>query len=178
MKKLVWIALALALLLSLTACGTKQAASQTAQGTGMANPWTDVASAAEAADGAGVGYFEVPEKGTQIGVGPVDIEAFRCMKGIAQANGYAGAAELMIRKGLKQDGEDVSGDYTNYAHQWTQEIDVWTVKCFGNEDGKAMKVIWCSDNFSYCIYVRGQGDVRDSFGLGADDVAALVNAIQ
>ncbi|MDO4974373.1 MAG: hypothetical protein Q4E38_09205 [Eubacteriales bacterium] len=40
-----------------------------------------------------------------------------------------------------------------------------------------MKAIWSSDNFSYCILVRGQGDLRDTYGLGSDDIASLVDAI-
>ena len=46
------------------------------------------------------------------------------------------------------------------------------------EDGKTMKAIWQSDNFSYSIMVRGQGDLHDTFGLGPDDTAALVKAVQ
>ena len=41
-----------------------------------------------------------------------------------------------------------------------------------------MKAIWSSDNFSYCILVRGQGDIRDIYGLGSRDIEALVGAIE
>ena len=41
-----------------------------------------------------------------------------------------------------------------------------------------MKAIWSSDNFSYCILIRGQGDIRDVYGLSADDIAALISAIE
>ena len=41
-----------------------------------------------------------------------------------------------------------------------------------------MKTIWSSDNFSYCILIRGQGDSRDVYGLGADDITMLVGAIE
>ena len=41
-----------------------------------------------------------------------------------------------------------------------------------------MKAVWLSDNFSYSITVRGQGDLYDTYGLGAEDVVALVTAIQ
>ena len=41
-----------------------------------------------------------------------------------------------------------------------------------------MKAIWSSDNFSYCILVRGQGDLRDVYGLGSEDIAALVSTIE
>ena len=145
---------------------------------GMPNPWADAATAEEAAEGAGVGYFLVPEGGTEIVGGRIDFGAFRYMNGLAEADGWVGAAELTVRKGLKQDSADVSGDYTDYAYTWTVEADGWEVTCFGNEEGRMMKAIWLSDNFSYSITVRGQGDYYLSYGLGAEDVVALVTAIQ
>ena len=173
------------MLLAPAACGNAGAEKQPEEpaGTseplvGMANPWSEAKNAEEAADGAGVGYFELPEDGFETSGGPVNWSSFRYMKGIAQADGGIGAAELMVRKGLKQDGEDVSGDYTEYKYDWTQEIGDFTLKCFGNEKGKTMRAIWTSDNFSYCIYVRGQGDIYDTYGLDAEAVAALVSAIQ
>ena len=145
---------------------------------GMANPWTDVNTAEEAAEGAGVGYFTVPEENTETAVGPVNWYGFRYMEHIAEADGAIGVAELTVRKGLKQDTEDVSGDYTEYALTWTVEADGWQVTCFGNEEGKTMKAIWLSDNFSYSIMVRGQGDVHDTYGLDGEIIEALVSAIQ
>jgi len=151
---------------------------------GMANPWQDAKDAAAAADGAGVGTFTLPEAGMQIDGGPVDLTEFRYMDLLAEADGYVGAAELTVRKGVKNpdhdpayDTADVSGDYTEYAHKWEIEAMDWQVKCFGNEEGKTMKAIWQSDNFSYSILVRGQGDIHDTYGLGNDDIAALVGAI-
>ena len=75
------------------------------------------------------------------------------------------------------DTADVSGDYTEYAHEWEIEGADWQVKCFGNEEGQTMKAIWQSDNFSYCLLVRGQGDIHDTYGLGNDDIVTFVGAI-
>ena len=146
--------------------------------TGMANPWTDVETADEAADGAGVGYFLVPEENMDTTGGIVNWYGFQYMEGIAEADGAIGAAELTVRKGLKQDTTDVSGDYTEYAYEWTQQTEDWEVECFGNEEGRAMKAIWLSDNFSYSIMVRGQGDLYDVYGLDEEAVRALVASIQ
>ena len=41
-----------------------------------------------------------------------------------------------------------------------------------------MKAVWLSDNFSYSIMVRGQGDYYTIYGLCEEDVIALVTAIQ
>ncbi len=185
MKRIIALALAALLLLpALAACGgapakEKEPGQPVGEGpVSLANPWSDVEDAAAAAEGAGVGYFELPEDGTETGGGPLNWFGFRCMKGVAEANGAIGAAELTVRKGLKQDGEDVSGDYTAFKFEWTQELDGASVKCFGNEDGRTMKAIWTSDNFSYCLLVRGQGDLRDTYGLDAETVVALAGAIQ
>ena len=157
---------------------SEPSAEESNTGNGLANPWTDVETAEEAAEGAGVGYFQVMENGTETSGGQVSFSAFRFMEGLAEAVGGIGSAELTVRKGLKQDSTDVSGDYTEYACSWTQDVDVWQVTCYGNEDGKAMKAIWTSDNFSYSIMVRGQGDFYETYGVDADAVEALVLAIQ
>ncbi|MCR4906757.1 MAG: hypothetical protein K6A33_11830 [Clostridiales bacterium] len=177
MKKILVLMLAAILMLALTACGAKETKDEDG-GEGSANPWTEVADAEEAANGAGVGYFTLPENGTEVTGGRIDFLGFRYMKNLAEADGAVGAAELTVRKGLKQDSEDVSGDYTAYKYAWTQDVGGWTVYCMGNEDGRTMKAIWVSDNFSYSIMVRGQGDYYDTYGLGAEDVTALVEGIQ
>lgn len=181
MKKILAVTVAALLLLALAACGAEKTEQKPAEpdvNVGMANPWSEVKDAAAAAEGAGVGYFEVPEEGAETSGGEVHWSAFRCMKGIAQADGCIGSAELTVRKGLKQDGEDVSGDYTEYKYKWTQELDSVTLNCFGNEKGRTMKAIWVTDNFSYCILVRGQGDIYDTYGIDADATAALASQIQ
>ena len=38
--------------------------------------------------------------------------------------------------------------------------------------------IWTSDNFSYSIGVRGQGDESESFGLSEETMKLLVEDIQ
>ena len=185
MKKLIALTAAALMAVSLAACTKKteeapaeEPAETTEQNAGIANPWSDVDSAEAAAEGAEVGYFEVPEEGTEISGAPVSWTSFRCMEHLAEARGYIGTADLTVRKGLKQESDDVSGDYNEYKYSWTQEAGDWTVNCWGNEEGKMMKAVWLSDNFSYCILVRGQGDLVDTYGLDADAVETLVGAIQ
>jgi hypothetical protein len=148
------------------------------EGAGMANPWTVVDTAAAAAEGAGVGSFQLPEDMTETSGGPVGWTEFQYMEGIAEAYGGIGAAELTARKGLAQDGEDVSGDYTEYAYQWTQDVNGIQVSCSGNEEGKTMKGVWTANDYSYSIMVRGQGDIYDTYGIDADAVQLLVETIQ
>ena len=182
MKKIIVIALAVFLLLSLATCKSREAeqpaSEEPANSAGMVNPWSDVDTAEAAADGAGVGYFQLPAENYETSGGPVNWVHFSYMKGLAQANGYVGTAELLVRKGLKQDSEDVSGDYTEYTCKWTLELDGTQINCFGNEEGKTMKAIWLSDNFSYCFLVRGQGDIHDTYGIDKEATLALVSEIQ
>ncbi len=152
---------------------------------GLANPWTDVDTAEAAADGAGVGYFNVPADGTEVNNGPINWYTYRYTTLLAEADGAVGAAELTVRKGVKNPADpvayntnDVSGDYNDYKYEWEQEVGDWQVKCCGNEEGKTMKATWQSDNFSYAIMVRGQGDVRDTFGLGDEDIATIVGSVE
>ena len=149
-----------------------------AESTGIANPWKDVETPEEAAEASGVGYFQVPEDGTETEIGPLNWYGFRYMDRLAEADGAIGAAELTVRKGINEDGEDVSGDYTEYKYDWTVEAGDWEVSCFGNEEGKTMKAIWVSDNFSYSIMICGQGDLYDTFGVDEAILAQLVEGIQ
>jgi len=176
MKKYIMMVIAAVMVLSLTACGSGNG--ETEVDVNLENPWTEVGSASEAAEGAGVGYFIVPEDSDDYQGGHISFSSFRYMEEIAEAEGGIGAAELVVRKGLNQNTEDVSGDYTEYSKNWTVQTDDWTVSCFGNEEGKTMKAIWCSDNFSYSIMVRGQGDLYDTYGLTDEDIQALVSVIQ
>lgn len=145
---------------------------------GMANPWTEADDAQSAAEGAEVGYFTLPEN-KEYGDTNVFISEYRYMEHLAEATGSIGSAELTIRKGLKQDSEDVSGDYNEYNYDWTFEsADGVVIKCFGNGEGTAQKVIWGSDNFSYSLTVMGQGDDSETFGLSEDTLKLLVEEIQ
>ena len=159
-------------------------AAESSASAGLANPWMEAKTADEAGEAAGVGGFQVPEDGTTVNNGPINWYGFQYMDMLAEADGAVGAAELTIRKGVKNPAEpvsydtsDVSGDYNDYKFKWDIDVDFWKVECFGNEEGKTMKAIWTSDNFSYSIEVRGQGDFFDTFGLGDEDIATIVQAV-
>lgn len=207
MKKILAIAAALAMTFALTACSggassqssasasasssaassaSASSASASASGatTGLASPWHDAATAADAAEGAGVGTFQVPAEGTSLECGQVFWHGFQYMEGLAEGDGDFGAAQFVIRKGLKSAERevgngivDISGDYTVYRLTWDADVDGKQVKCYGDADGSAMKVTWTDGDYSYSIMVRGQGDDEEAFGLSANDVTTLVSAI-
>ena len=145
---------------------------------GLANPWTEVDDAQAAADGAGVGYFMVPENKEYNG-DVFHITEYDYMEHLAQASGLVGSAELVIRKGLNQDTDDVSGDYNDYKYNWSFEsADGFTINCFGNVEGKTIKAIWISNNFAYSVNVFGNGDDSETYGLSDETMKIIVELIQ
>lgn len=147
-------------------------------GIGMANPWSDAGTLSEAAEGAGLDGFSIPE-GAEISLGEVNVTEARCMEGLAEAVVEFPAVEMTIRKGnasVAADG-DISGDYNEYANTWTQNIKGLEVTCFGNREGDATKTIWQVDDTCYSITAYGLGGDTD-YGLSPDDLNSLINGIQ
>ena len=145
---------------------------------GMANPWSDAGTLAEAAEGAGLDGFSIPE-GAEISLGEVNLTEARYMEGLAEAVVEFPAVEMTIRKGnasVATDG-DISGDYNEYANTWTQNIKGLEVTCFGNREGDATKTIWQVDDTCYSITAYGLGGDTD-YGLSPDDLNSLINGIQ
>ena len=144
----------------------------------MPNPWSDAETAEAAAEGAGLSIFSVPE-GVSISLGKVPPATYRYMDGIAQATFEFPAVEMTIRKGKAEaaEGGDISGDYTNYANTWTQNIKGLNITCFGNREGEATKTIWQVGDNCWSIKVMGMGGDTD-YGLGANDLQSLIMAMQ
>ena len=144
--------------------------------TGLANPWSDVASAEEAAKGAGIDSFVIAED-PGLDLGENFERTYRCMDGIAEARLEYPASALTVRKGTYAEEGDISGDYTEYANTWTQDVNGIEVTCFGNREGDATKSIWTVDNMHFSIVAEGLGGDED-FGLNAERLAAMVSSIQ
>ena len=144
--------------------------------TGMANPWTEAASMEEAAEGAGLEFFDlVPD--LDLGIGPEFARTIRYMDGIAEVQLEYPAAMVIVRKGTAAEDGDISGDYNEYAHTWTQNIKGLEVTCFGNREGDASKIIWTQGDISYSITAVGLGG-DDDFGISADAVNSVINGLQ
>jgi len=176
-KKVLSIIIALMFVLIFAGCSKSEPA-ESEENVGMPNPWSDVASAEEAAKGAGIDSFSAAE-GVEISLGTVKPEVYRCMDGMAEAKIPIAAVDMTIRKARPETGEngDVSGDYGEYKHEWTKEIDGMEVKCFGNREGEATRSIWTSGDYCYSIVAYGAGGDED-FGLSEADLEALVKAVK
>lgn len=147
----------------------------TRESVGLANPWSDARTADEAARNAGVGNLQLPADGTQLDGSSLSWSTYRHMEHVAEAIGTIGTTEIDVRKGLANDGADVSGDYNTYAKEWELESGGKTARCFGDEDGKASKVVWTSDGFCYSITTRDQSDPTAHSTLSRDAVATIVS---
>lgn len=146
--------------------------------------WTEAKTAEEAAKGAGLDEFIVPEPGTKISLGELNKWSFCYAEDRAEADGGAAAAEIVIRKSIgngdnTQELSEVTGGWADlkgmtYANEWNVSMDGTDVRCYGNEKGKVSKAIWAEDKYSYSILVLGQGDNWQDFGIDEDDIAVLV----
>lgn len=149
------------------------------ESTGIANPWSGAATLAEAAVGAGLDGFSVPE-GSEISLGTVNIGECRYMDGLAEAVVEFPEAQMILRKGkaeIANEEGDVSGDYNEYANTWIQNIREIEVACYGNRGGDAAKTIWQADGVCYSINVLGRDGEKDC-GLSADDLNLLISGIR
>lgn len=143
----------------------------------IANPWSDAANAEQAAKGAGLDAFALPE-GDIADLGkPFEI-TYRYMDGMAEARLEFPASAVTARTSVSEgvEGADISGDYNTYAHEWTEEIDGITVTCAGNREGESTKTYWSSDGFYHSLVAEGLGGDAD-FGLTAERLAVFVEAM-
>ena len=138
---------------------------------GTPNPWSDVASAADAAQAAGLKSFSVPDAGVKLSVGELGDWTFQCMDGMAQAKNAAGDVGITIRKAVYAGDGDISGDYNTYEAEWPLTLKGLTVNCAGHSEDAANKVLWVRGDDAYCI-------LADGAGLNPDDINSLINAIQ
>lgn len=144
---------------------------------GMANPWSEAKSAEEAAKGAGIDAFALPE-GAIADLGePFEI-TYRYMDGMAEATYEFPASQVTVRTAAIAEGDlyDISGDYGTYANEWTETIDNTPIACAGNRKGESTKTYWGEDHVAHSIVALGLGGDTD-FGLTAERLAVFVEAM-
>ena len=179
-KKIIAMIMAIAMVSSIAACSNDTAETTAAAGETAAaaeteqipNPWTEVASADLAGEGAGIDSFILAPAGTETANGPLDFGQFRCTDGIAEAIGNIGAGIIKVRKGI---GDDISGDYNTYEYTWDVTAGDITAHCSSNlSETQAQLVEWTSGDYSFVAYFNSQGDQDDQFGVDSDIIIPLV----
>ena len=178
MKKLFVCVLSLALVLSMAACGSKQAAeaSTTADTVGqegnitggenvqIPNPWQECSSLEEAGKLAGFSFTapEEVEGFTERYVSAIENETAQ----VIFSNGEDDNAALYFRKGVGT--EDISGDYNVYETVEEQNIGSKTVTCMGN-DSLVYTATWNDGTYSYAVMYNA--------GMSADQLEAWVQSL-
>ena len=154
-----------------TADSTVSAAATAAASTVTVNDWTTAVDLDAAVSISGVS-FSAPS-GAVLPAGTSATPTFRAKTGTLEAN-YSDANSLIIRKSTLTSGNDLSGDYTNYAATWPIQVGALTVNCRG--DGTTINAATCDLPSGYLSISYNMG--KEGSGLNADQVTALVDAIQ
>ena len=156
------------------ASSSEASASSSAGSVGIANPWSDADSAEAAAQGAGVGSFELADN-----LGMADKTLFdptyRYMDDVAEATLQGGAFDVTVRKSMHQSGQMLSGDYNNYPEFWTTTIDGIEVSCHGYEAGVATAFEWSTDA-NYSVIFQGLGG--ENMGVDETEIAAIIQNVK
>ncbi|MGI6220822.1 MAG: hypothetical protein ACOYIP_02940 [Coriobacteriales bacterium] len=171
MRKLLIIGLAAAFAMALVGCSSQEQPAQEEQQAGMANPWTEASSAAEAATNAGIGTFEVADNA---GLGPefpLGEPYYQSMSGIAETQYNPEGCKVVVRKGTVT-GQSLSGDYAEYPETWTQDVDGTTVTCMGYETDCASNISWGTDTGYFSVVFISDGG--ENYGLTSEEIPALV----
>ena len=109
--------------------------------TQIANPWSEYASAAEAAQAAGI-PFAAPKA-----LGGAEISDIQAMDSLAEVR----YGTVSFRKGSGT--EDISGDYNIYAEINSVTVADTEVTLRGN-DGKVYGAVWNDGTYSYAYYTE------------------------
>ena len=148
----------------------------------MPNPWSESEDAQKTAEGAGLEGFAVPES-IELSFGVATVQQFRYMNGIAEADASIVKTDaeqaderLVIRKGTAGEEGDISGDYNEYAHTWTQAVGELEASCFGNAEGAAAKVVWSVEDMHFSVVLTPYEGAEAQY-LDAADVEKLVQSV-
>ena len=183
MKRVATIAMAMALVLALSGCAAS-ASSKSSSATMSASDvnasasaasWTNVISAAEAAKGAGLTSFSMPDR-TVIADIVFTNPAYSYTTGVAQAK-YDNGASLIIRK---DDGSHsaqlTDSDVSKLTATWTKTYEGVEVTCHGVARGAATYITWKADAGEYGVTLQS-ADSKE-LAMDEEDIADIVRAIK
>lgn len=172
MKKLMTVALLLLFTVSLVAGCAKQPAADTQpateeqtapQNAQVANPWSSWDSIAEAEAATGFS-FGLPETIAEV----YTADTIRTMNGqLFEVVYLNGEDEVCVRK-QKGEGQDISGDYTEYQSSQEKEHNGVTVVTHYNSDNAAVKQLISSQGYSWSLVApNGYAEAAEEAFLNA-----------
>ena len=158
------------------------AGTQVAQGSTMSvtvkdvSIWTDAPSAGEAAQAAGVDYFNVSDSVT-MGSNSYSNPKFSYTAGAVQALYDGPASGVSVRK---TDAAHVSlatdRDLSDFSLNWTQDVDGTEVTCFGDAQDAATVIELKVGADTYAATYQGYGG--EEMTMSSDDIADLIAGIE
>ncbi len=137
--------------------------------------WTEVASADEAAKGAGFEKFGVIDS---FKIGDLEFKdpKFAYAGGVAQATYETPATMIYVRKGEGSYSTPLSDrNLDEFASRWFKVIEGTNITCYGVAKGAVTVATWSDGNTSYGLTFQGLGG--DEMSMDADELAVLVRGI-
>jgi hypothetical protein len=164
MKKFVAILSCLVFVLLLAACGAAEAEEETVQMTQIGNPWSTWDSIAEAEEAVGFS-FGLPE----VIADTYTVAEIQTMNGELIEVVYRDEEfEVCVRKQVGE-GQDISGDYSQYDTCTEESVDGGTVIFYSNSGDDAVRQQVSHRGYSWSLVAPN--------GYWGDSGAAFLNAI-
>lgn len=138
---------------------------------GMANPWSEYDSLADAEKAAGINV-SVPEEiagGTAYAYRVLDTAEHGFIE-IIYADKADGDETARVRKAGDTEEADISGDYSTYAYSAELDADGVKINVSGNADDAIKLAVWQNDGSSYALSFEN--------GVAGDEAAEAVKDIK
>ena len=180
------LAVGAALTLALAGCGASnsQSASTSSASTSSASTveqkvsttkFNDVASAEEAAKGAGLEKFGVMDKITLDGKEFKDPK-FSYADGVAQAIYETDGITLVVRKGASKHSAPITdADLASFANKWNKDYEELAVTLYGPSKGAASVLTWNDSSLDYGVTYQSPNNDQT---IDSDEANEVVKAIK
>ena len=180
------LAVGAALTLALAGCGASnsQSASTSSASTSSASTveqkvsttkFNDVASAEEAAKGAGLEKFGVMDKITLDGKEFKDPK-FSYADGVAQAIYETDGITLVVRKGAAKHSAPITdADLASFANKWNKDYEELAVTLYGPSKGAASVLTWNDSSLDYGVTYQSPNNDQT---IDSDEANEVVKAIK
>ena len=195
MKKIIAIAATVVLAFALSGCVTQvtkeskeapsasdksasaAASASASSASSAAVNWTSALTPDEAAKGAGISSFGVPQR-TVIADFVFTGPAFAYTEHVAQATyEVPSSAKLIVRKAEGAHTAPITDrDKSQFSQTWQNTYEGYDVTCYGNKQGAATICVWNDGTKEYGVTIEGFGSAEVT--MDAEDVDDIVKAVK